>query len=104
LRSSLRAASASRTAEADYVTPGGEPRIWRFTISPYSRLRARRWVRQCCSTDKTEFASIQRQQELRGEMSGEMALALRNSLAYDFELRAATGRESRLEIGAAVGG
>jgi signal transduction histidine kinase len=35
----------------------------------------------CLITDKTEFALIQRLQELRGEMSGEMALALRNSLA-----------------------
>ncbi len=35
----------------------------------------------CLITDKTEFALIQRLQELRGEMSGEMALALRNSVA-----------------------
>jgi signal transduction histidine kinase len=35
----------------------------------------------CLITDKTEFATIQRLQELRGEMSAEMALALRSSLA-----------------------
>jgi len=35
----------------------------------------------CLITDKTEFASIQKQHALRGEISGEMALALRNSVA-----------------------
>jgi nitrogen fixation/metabolism regulation signal transduction histidine kinase len=81
VRSSLRAASASRTAEADYVTPGGEPRILEFTISPVFTPSGETLGSACLFTDKTEFASIQRQQELRGEMSGEMALALRNSLA-----------------------
>lgn len=81
VRSSLRAASASRTAEADYVTPGGERHILEFTISPVFTPSGETLGSACLFTDKTEFASIQRQQELRGEMSGEMALALRNSLA-----------------------
>jgi len=81
VQSSLRTASASRTAEADYVTPGGEQRILEFTISPVFTPSGETLGSACLFTDKTEFASIQRQQELRGEMSGEMALALRNSLA-----------------------
>jgi nitrogen fixation/metabolism regulation signal transduction histidine kinase len=81
VRSTLRAASASRTAEADYVTPSGEQRILEFTISPVLTPSGETLGSACLFTDKTEFASIQRQQELRGEMSGEMALALRNSLA-----------------------
>jgi len=80
-RSSLRAASASRTAEADYTTPGGEQRILEFTISPVFTPSGETLGSACLFTDKTEFASIQRQHELRGEMSGEMALALRSSLA-----------------------
>jgi signal transduction histidine kinase len=34
----------------------------------------------CLINDQTEMAQIRRQQELRGEMSAEMALALRTSL------------------------
>ena len=34
----------------------------------------------CLIYDHTEMAEIRRQQELRGEMSAEMALGLRNSL------------------------
>ena len=81
VRSSLRAANASQTAEADYVTPGGELRILEFTISPVFTPSGETLGSACLFTDKTEFASIQRAHELRGEMSGEMALALRNSLA-----------------------
>jgi nitrogen fixation/metabolism regulation signal transduction histidine kinase len=81
VEASLRAANASRTAEADYATPGGEQRILEFTISPVFTPSGETLGSACLFTDKTEFASIQRQQELRGEMSGEMALALRNSLA-----------------------
>jgi nitrogen fixation/metabolism regulation signal transduction histidine kinase len=81
VRSSLRAANASRTAEADYVTPSGEQHILEFTISPVFTPSGETLGSACLFTDKTEFASIQRAHELRGEMSGEMALALRNSLA-----------------------
>ena len=77
-RSSLRAASASRTAEADYVTPGGEPRILEFTISPVF-TPSRRNVRR-------DGAGV-------GQFAG-----------YDFELLAAVGSQARLEIGATVGG
>ena len=59
----------------------GEQRILEFTISPVLTPSGETLGSACLFTDKTEFASIQRQQELRGEMSGEMALALRNSLA-----------------------
>ena len=34
----------------------------------------------CLINDRTEVTEIRRQQELRGEMSAEMALGLRNSL------------------------
>ena len=81
VRASLREPSGSRSMEADYLTPGSERRIFEITISPVYAPSGEALGSACLITDKTEFASIQRQQDLRGEMSGEMALALRNSLA-----------------------
>jgi nitrogen fixation/metabolism regulation signal transduction histidine kinase len=78
---SLRERSALRTVEANYTTPGGEQRILEITISPVVAPSGETLGAACLITDKTEFALIQRLQEMRGEMSGEMALALRNSLA-----------------------
>jgi PAS domain-containing protein len=81
VQASLRERNASRTAEADYVTPAGKKRVLEITISPVYTPSGETLGAACLITDKTEFASIQRLQELRGEMSGEMALALRNSVA-----------------------
>ena len=77
----LRTQVGSRGLAADYVTPAAEPRILEVTISPVYTPSGETLGAACLITDKTEFALIQRLQELRGEMSGEMALALRNSLA-----------------------
>jgi PAS domain-containing protein len=81
VQASLRASGASRGVGADYITPAGEQRILEVTISPVYTPSGEILGAACLITDKTEFALIQRLQELRGEMSGEMALALRNSLA-----------------------
>ena len=78
---SLRTPGLSRSVEADYITPAGEQRILEITISPVPTPSGETLGAACLITDKTEFATIQRLQELRGEMSAEMALALRNSLA-----------------------
>jgi nitrogen fixation/metabolism regulation signal transduction histidine kinase len=79
--SRLRTQGASRSVEADYLTPAGEQRILEITTSPVYGPSGETLGAACLITDKTEFALIQRLQELRGEMSGEMALALRNSVA-----------------------
>jgi PAS domain S-box-containing protein len=81
VQASLRERSASRRAEADYITPSGEERVLEITISPVYGPTGETLGAACLITDKTEFALIQRLNQLRGEMSGEMALALRNSLA-----------------------
>ena len=78
---SLRIQGLSRSVEADYITPAGDQRILEITISPVPTPSGETLGAACLITDKTEFATIQRLQELRGEMSAEMALALRNSLA-----------------------
>jgi PAS domain-containing protein len=81
VQATLRERSASRRAEADYETPVGESRILEVTISPVYGPTGETLGAACLITDKTEFAVIRRLQELRGEMAGEMALALRNSVA-----------------------
>jgi nitrogen fixation/metabolism regulation signal transduction histidine kinase len=81
VQASLRERGTSRSVEADYVTPAGEERVLETTISPVSTSTGETLGAACLITDKTEFALIQRLQELRGEMSAEMALALRNSVA-----------------------
>jgi PAS domain-containing protein len=81
VQASLRERSASRRTEADYVTPANEQRILEITISPVYGPSGEILGTACLITDKTEFALIQRLEELRGEMSGEMALALRSSVA-----------------------
>jgi len=78
---SLRTPGLSRSVEADYITPAGDQRILEITISPVPTPSGETLGAACLITDKTEFATIQRLEELRGEMSAEMALALRNSLA-----------------------
>jgi PAS domain-containing protein len=77
----LRTQGLLRSVEADYNTPAGDRRILEITISPVPTPSGETLGAACLITDKTEFATIQRLQELRGEMSAEMALALRSSLA-----------------------
>jgi PAS domain-containing protein len=81
VQASLQERSASRRTEAEYLSPAGEQRILEITISPVYGPSGETLGAACLITDKTEFALIQRLQELRGEMSGEMALALRSSVA-----------------------
>jgi PAS domain-containing protein len=77
----LRTQGLLRSVEVDYNTPAGDRRILEITISPLPTPSGETLGAACLITDKTEFATIQRLQELRGEMSAEMALALRSSLA-----------------------
>lgn len=77
----LNKAGALRRMEADYITPAGEKRMLEVTVSPVYAANAELLGAACLINDQTEIAQIRSKQELRGEMSAEMALALRNSLA-----------------------
>jgi PAS domain-containing protein len=81
VQASLRTPTSSRRVEADYLTPQGEQRVLEITVSPVYAPTGETLGAACLITDKTEFALIQRLQDLRGEMSAEMALTLRNSVA-----------------------
>jgi PAS domain-containing protein len=69
-----------RNLEAKYVTPAGEQRLLEITVSSVNAPSGDVVGAACLINDKTEVAMIRMQQELRGEMSAEMALALRTSL------------------------
>jgi PAS domain S-box-containing protein len=78
---SLQERSASHMVEAEYATPAGERRILEITLSPVWTAASETLGVACLITDKTVMSAIQKRQELRGELSAEMALALRNSLS-----------------------
>lgn len=79
--STLRSAAGVRGAEVDYVTPSGEERILDVTVSPVWAANSEVLGAACLINDQTEMVQLRRNHELHGEMSAEMALALRNSLA-----------------------
>jgi PAS domain-containing protein len=102
---SLREKKRFQRLEAQYRTPAGEERTLDITVSsvhaPDSEVLGAAGPGvagpgvagpgvagpgvaclgvACLINDRTEMTEIRRQQELRGEMSGEMALGLRSSL------------------------
>ena len=80
VQSALREKVANRRMEAYYLTPAGEERILDITLTAVQAPTGEVLGSACLINDLTELAKIRRQQELRGEMSAEMALELRNSL------------------------
>jgi nitrogen fixation/metabolism regulation signal transduction histidine kinase len=77
---SLHDRTPHQRVEAQYLTPGGEERVLDIGLSSVLAPNGDVLGTTCLINDKTEMAEIRRQQELRGEMSAEMALELRNSL------------------------
>ena len=66
--------------EARYHTPAAEERALEITVSSIHTQDGDTLGAACLINDRTEMVQIRRQQELRGEMSAEMALTLRTSL------------------------
>ena len=77
----LREGSRRRQVEGSYETPNGEQRFLAMTISAVPATDGGLLGAACVINDRTELEGIRRQQELQGEMSAEMALQLRTSLA-----------------------
>jgi len=76
----LREGSNHRQVEADYETPVGEKRYISVTVSQIPGADDTLLGVACVINDLSELEQIRRQQELRGEISAEMALQLRTSL------------------------
>jgi PAS domain-containing protein len=77
----LREGSQRRQVEADYETPVNESRFLSITISPVPAADGNLLGVACLIGDLSELESIRRREEMHGEISGEMALRLRTSLA-----------------------
>ncbi len=77
----LREGSHCRQLEADYTTPAGHKLRIAVTVSPVPAVDGSLLGAACLISDRSEYESIRHQQELHGEISAEMALELRTSLA-----------------------
>jgi PAS domain-containing protein len=77
----LREGCQRRQIEADYRTPDGTNRRIAVTISAVPAADGTLAGAACLIGDRSELEGIRRQQELQGEISAEMALDLRTSLA-----------------------
>ena len=77
----LREGSKCRQLEADYSTPAGRTLHIAVTVSPVPAVDGGLLGAACLMSDRSEFERIRHQQELHGEISAEMALELRTSLA-----------------------
>jgi nitrogen fixation/metabolism regulation signal transduction histidine kinase len=77
----LREGSKRRQVEGSYETPHGDARYLAMTISAVPATDGGLLGAACVINDRSELESIRRQQEMHGEMSAEMALQLRTSLA-----------------------
>ena len=81
VHAALRERSKRRQVEADYETPANEPRFLSITISAVPAADGNLLGVACLISDRSELESIRRRQQMQGEISAEMALRLRTSLA-----------------------
>jgi signal transduction histidine kinase len=92
--------------ELEYVTPAGQKRFLEVTVTAVKSSSDEVLGAACLINDKTEVMLIRQQQELRGEMSAEMALELRNSLTtisgYAQQLAASRDPELARQIAADI--
>ena len=77
----LREGINQRQIECEYETPAGQKRSIAMTVSEVPAPDGGLLGAACLINDVSELEGIRRQQELQGEMSAEMALQLRTSLA-----------------------
>jgi len=71
----------SDLVEVRYLTPSGEDRTLEITITSVQSPTGETLGAACLINDQTELARVRRHQAMLGEMSAEMALQLRSSLA-----------------------
>ena len=77
----LRGGSKCRQVEADYITPAGSSMRVAVTISPVPSVDGSLLGVACLISDRSEFERMQQEQQIQSEISAEMALELRTSLA-----------------------
>lgn len=80
VKTTLMDGTPLRKTETEYMTPAGERRVIEVTASRVPAPDGSTLGTACLINDQTALADIRRQIALRGELSAEMALALRTSL------------------------
>jgi PAS domain-containing protein len=100
VHSVLREGSKFRQTEAEYITPAGKKVRIAVTVSPVPSVDGTLLGAACMINDRSEVASILHQQHLQGEISAEMALELRTSLATiaGYAQQLARNRDSALAV------
>ena len=80
------------------LTPSGEKRFIAVTVSPVPSVDGSLLGVACLINDRSELERVRRQQALNGEISAEMALQLRTSLATisGYAQQLANSRDSEL--------
>lgn len=98
IENGLREQMLSRRMAVRHVTPQGEVRILEMSFSSVLTPGLNLLGTTCLITDQTELAGIRRENQLRNELSAEMALELRNSLATisGYAQQLASARDSTL--------
>jgi signal transduction histidine kinase len=77
----LHEGGVRRQVETDYTTPSGQAKHISVTVSPIVASGGSLLGAACLVTDLSEFENLRQQQNLHAEVSAEMALSLRTSLA-----------------------
>jgi signal transduction histidine kinase len=102
----LREGGKARQVEADYVSPSGKKLRIAVTVSPVPAVDGTLLGAACMISDRSELEQIRNQQQLQGEVSAEMALELRTSLAtiaeYAKHLERTQNPETVRQIGADI--
>jgi len=81
IKAVLQEETPRREAETDYETPAGEKRLLAITAWAIPAPDGSLLGIACLINDRSEMEEMRRQEELQGEISAEMALQLRTSLA-----------------------
>ena len=81
IQENLRNKSSAYLLNVHYLRPSGENRVLEVTITPVQAPSGDTIGAACLINDQTELARVRQQQLAHGEMSAEMALQLRSSLA-----------------------
>ncbi len=81
IQASVRQPMPLDALDMEHVTPAGDFRILRITVTSVRSSSGEALGAACLIDDRTEVAKIRKEQEMHGEMSAEMALELRSSLA-----------------------
>jgi len=81
VQQTLRDKTASHQLAVNYQRPSGEDRTLQVTVTSVQSPAGDALGAACLISDQTELARMRQQQAMRGEISAEMALELRNSLA-----------------------